>query len=29
MIGVAEDNGYINANEILTQTIVRLNKELK
>ena len=29
MVGVAEDNGYINGNETLTQIIVRLNKELK
>jgi hypothetical protein len=29
MVGVAEDNGYVNANETLTQIIVRLNKELK
>ena len=29
IVGVAEDNGYVNANEILTQIIVRLNKELK
>lgn len=29
MVGVAEDNGYINANEMLTQIIVRLNKDLK
>lgn len=29
MVGVAEDNGYINANDTLTKIIVRLNKELK
>ena len=29
MVGVAEDNGYVNANETLTQIIVRLNKDLK
>ena len=29
MVGVAEDNDYINGNETLTQIIVRLNKELK
>ena len=29
MVGVAEDNGYVNSNETLTQIIVRLNKDLK
>lgn len=29
MIGVADDNGYVNANETITQIIVRLNKDLK
>lgn len=29
MVGVAEDNGYLNGNEMLTQIIVRLNKDLK
>lgn len=29
MVGVAEDNGYVNGNETLTKLIVRLNKELK
>jgi hypothetical protein len=29
MVGVAEDNGYVNGNETLTKLIVRLNKDLK
>lgn len=29
MVGVAEDNGYVNGNEMITKIIVRLNKELK
>jgi hypothetical protein len=29
MIGVAHDNGYLDSNETLTKTIIRLNKDLK
>ncbi len=29
IVGVADDNQYVNSNEVLTEIIIRLNKELK